>query len=80
MIAALHLDRRLERAGRAVAYLVANVPIALLGAFAVLGVMLGAALSVVRVGLPLLVGSAAACRWLVRADRRAPRRDGGLQP
>jgi signal transduction histidine kinase len=74
MIAVLHLDRRVERAGRAVAYLAANVPIAILGAFAVLGVMLGAALSVLRVGLPLLVGSAGACRWLVRADRRVANR------
>jgi signal transduction histidine kinase len=79
VIAALHLDRRLERAGRAVAYLVANVPIAILGAFAVFGVMLGAALSVVRVGLPLLVGSAGACRWLVRADRRVANRFLGTQ-
>jgi signal transduction histidine kinase len=74
LIATLQLDRRLERAARAVAYLLANVPIAILGMFAVVGVMLGAALSVVRIGLPLLVGSAGACRWLVRADRRVANR------
>jgi signal transduction histidine kinase len=79
VIAGLQLDRRLDRAARAVAYLLANVPIAILGMFAVVGVMLGAALSVVRVGLPLLVGSAGLCRWLVRADRRVANRFLGTQ-
>ena len=70
MISALQLDRRVQRAAGAVAYLAVNVPIAILAVFAVLGVMLGAALSVIRVGLPLVLGAAAACRWLLRADRR----------
>jgi signal transduction histidine kinase len=76
---ALDLERRVERAGRAVAYLAVNVPIAILGAFAVVGVVLGAALSVVRIGLPLLLGASAACRWLVRGDRRAANRFLGTQ-
>jgi signal transduction histidine kinase len=76
---ALQLDRRLKRAVGAVAYLAVNVPIAILAMFAVLGVMLGAALSVIRVGLPLLLGSASACRWLLRADRRAANRFLGMQ-
>src|SRR5919197_5512067 len=74
VIAALALDRRLQRAAGAVAYLAANVVIAIVGICAVLGVMLGAALSVVRIGLPLLLASAAGCRWLLRADRRAANR------
>jgi signal transduction histidine kinase len=71
VIAALGLDRRLERASHAAAYLVVNVPIAILGALCVLALILGAALSVAWIGLPLLLGAAAACRRLVRLDRRA---------
>ena len=71
MIAALGLDRRLERASHAAAYLLLNVPIAILGALSVLALFLGAALSVAWIGLPLLLGAAAACRRLVRLDRRA---------
>ena len=74
MIAALELDRRLERAANAAAYLVVNVPIAILGAISVLALALGAALSVAWIGLPLLLGAAAACRRLVRLDRRAANR------
>lgn len=79
MIAALELDRRMDRAARAVAYLAVNVSIAILGALAVLGVILGAALSVVRIGLPLLLAAGAACRWLVKLDRRAANRFLGTQ-
>ena len=71
MIAALDLDRRLQRASHAATYLVINVPIAILGALAVLALVIGAALSVAWIGLPLLLGAAAACRRLVRLDRRA---------
>jgi signal transduction histidine kinase len=74
VIAALDLARRLERAANALAYLAINVPIAILGALAVVALVLGAALSVVGIGLPLLLGAAAACRWLVRLDRRAANR------
>jgi signal transduction histidine kinase len=74
VIAALELDRRLERAAHAAAYLVVNVPIAILGLVSVLALVLGAALSVAWIGLPLLVGAAAACRRLVRLDRRAANR------
>ena len=74
MIAALGLDRRLERASHAAAYLAVNVPIAILGALSVLALVLGAALSVAWIGLPLLLGAAAAVRRLVRLDRRAANR------
>src|SRR3954468_13344044 len=78
VIAALGLDRRLQRASHAAAYLVVNVPIAILGALSVLALILGAALSVAWIGLPLLLGAAAACRRLVRLDRRAANRLLGL--
>jgi signal transduction histidine kinase len=74
VIASLELDRRVDRAGRALAYLAINVPIAILGAVAVVALVLGAALSIAVIGLPLLIGAAAACRWLVRVDRRAANR------
>ncbi|HEX5927175.1 MAG TPA: sensor domain-containing protein [Baekduia sp.] len=74
MTAALRLHERLTRAGQAAAYLGASVPIALLGVLAVLLLVVGAALSVVGIGLPLLVVAAGACRRLVRLDRRVANR------
>jgi signal transduction histidine kinase len=74
VIAALRLQERLTRAGQAAAYLGASVPIALLGMLAVSLLVVGAALSVVGIGLPLLVVAAGACRRLVRLDRRAANR------
>jgi signal transduction histidine kinase len=72
--ASLRLQERLTRAGQAAAYLGASIPIALLGVLAVLLLVVGAALSVVGIGLPLLVVAAAACRRLVRLDRRVANR------
>jgi signal transduction histidine kinase len=74
VIAAFELDRRVERAAHALAYLAINVPIAVIGALAVVALALGAALSVVGIGFPILLGAAATCRWLVRIDRRAANR------
>jgi signal transduction histidine kinase len=74
VIAAFALDRRLRRAAQAMAYLAINIPIAILGALAAITLVVGAALSLVGIGLPLLLGAAAACRWLVRLDRRAANR------
>ncbi len=74
MIAALRLQERVTRAGQAAAYLGASLPIALLGVLAVSLLVVGAALSVVGIGLPLLVVAAGACRRLVRLDRRAANR------
>ena len=74
MIAALELDRRFERAAQAIGYLVAGAPMAILAVVAVLALVLGAALSVVGIGLPVLLAAAAMCRWLVRLDRRAANR------
>ena len=55
MIAALELDGRFSRAGRAIAYLAVTLPVTLLALPAVLALTLGAALSVAGIGLPLLV-------------------------
>jgi signal transduction histidine kinase len=70
----LELDRHVTRAGQAVAYMAVNIPIAILAVPAVIVVVLGAALSVIGLGLPLLIAGAAACRWLLRIDRRAANR------
>jgi signal transduction histidine kinase len=70
----LALDRRLEHAGQAVAYLALSLPLAALGLVAVVALLLGAALSMVGIGLPLLLGAAACIRWLVGLDRRAANR------
>ncbi len=73
-MSALHLRIRIDRAGHAAAYLMLSLPVALLAIPAVLALLLGAALSAIGIGLPLLLGAAAACRALVRADRRAANR------
>jgi signal transduction histidine kinase len=74
----LELQARLGRAGHAVAYLALSVPLAILAIPAVAALVIGAALSVVGIGLPLFVAAAAASRALVRADRRAANRWLGL--
>jgi signal transduction histidine kinase len=74
VIGALELDGRFARAGHAVAYLVVTLPVTLLGIPAVLLLIVGAALSVAGIGLPLLAAAAAACRGLERLDRRAANR------
>src|SRR4051812_50072058 len=61
----------MSHAGQAVSYLVATLPIALLAIPAVLLLLVGAALSVIGIGLPLVVVAAVVCRRLVRLDRRA---------
>jgi signal transduction histidine kinase len=80
VIAALELPRRGSRAAHAMAYLLASVPIAVLGVLAVLVLVAGAALSALGgIGLPVLLAGAAACRRLVRLDRRAANRFVGTQ-
>jgi Putative sensor len=74
VIRALHLDRRLHHAGQAISYLAVTVPIALLAIPAVLLLLLGAVLSAVGIGFPLVLGAAVVCRRLVRLDRRAANR------
>jgi signal transduction histidine kinase len=74
VIAALELRRRARRAAQVVVYLAASIPIAILGVLAVLLLAVGAALTVLRVGLPVLRGAAAGCRRLVGIDRRLANR------
>ncbi|HET6547832.1 MAG TPA: histidine kinase, partial [Solirubrobacter sp.] len=82
MIAALGLERRLTRAGHAVTFMIVTLPVTLLAIPAVVLLVLGAALSVAGIGLPLVVAAAAACRRLVRLDRHAANRwlDAGIPP
>jgi signal transduction histidine kinase len=82
VIAALELGRRLTRAGHAVAYLFTSLPVTLFALPAVVILVLGAALSIVGIGYPLVYAGAAACRALVLLDRRAANRwlDAGIPP
>jgi signal transduction histidine kinase len=70
----LRLGRRLERASQALAFIVVGVPVGVLGALAFAGVILGATLSVLWLGLPLLLVATGACARLAEADRRAANR------
>jgi signal transduction histidine kinase len=79
VIAALELPRRTARAAQAAAYLAAGVPLALLGLLTVVGLVIGAALSIVGIGLPLVLAAAGAARALVRVDRNAANRFLGTQ-
>jgi signal transduction histidine kinase len=74
VIATFELDGRFTRARHAVAYLAATLPITLLALPAVAALILGAALSVAGIGLPVLVAAADFCRALERLDRRAANR------
>jgi signal transduction histidine kinase len=74
VIAELDVQRRLRRAAQSAGYLAASIPIALLAIVAVLALLVGAALSVIGLGLPVLLVAAGACRRLVRLDRHAANR------
>jgi signal transduction histidine kinase len=74
VIATLELDGRFTRASHAIAYLLATLPLTLLALPAVAALILGAALSVAGIGLPVLVAAADSCRALERLDRRAANR------
>ena len=67
----LDLPFRLRRAATGLAYILVSVPLGVASGVAVLVVAVGAALSVVWVGVPVLLGAVAACRWLAERDRRA---------
>ena len=70
----LRLAARLERAGRAIAYIAVSIPISVLALLVLGALLLGAALSVVGIGVPLLLGAAALSHALARLDRRASNR------
>jgi len=82
MTGPLHLGLRVQRAVRALTYLALGVPLGVLGAVAVVALGLGALLSVVWIGVPLLLGAAATCRRLAETDRRFANRllDAHLAP
>jgi len=70
-MSSLGLRDRVLRAAQAFAYLAVSVPIAIAGAVGVLALVLAAALTALGgLGLPLLLAVAAACRSLLRVDRR----------
>jgi signal transduction histidine kinase len=70
----LALERRLAKAGQALAYLVVGIPIAVAAILSILLLMIGAALSLIGVGLPILLAGTGACRALLRIDRRIANR------
>jgi signal transduction histidine kinase len=70
----LDLPLRLRRAGAGLAYLLVSVPLGIVSAVAVLVLALGAALSVVWIGIPLVYAAVAVCRGLAERDRRAANR------
>ena len=72
MSQSIELPRRLGDAFAALAYIAISVLLVVLSAVAVLALALGALLSVVSIGVPLLLGAVAACRQ----DRRARPPDG----
>jgi signal transduction histidine kinase len=68
------LDRRFAKAGQAMAYLVVGIPIAIAAILSIVLLMIGAALSLIGVGLPILLAGTGACRALLRVDRRIANR------
>jgi signal transduction histidine kinase len=68
------LRRRLQRAAQTIEYVLVSVPIGLLGLVTVLLLVVGAALSVFGIGLPILLGASAFGAWIARLDRRAANR------
>jgi signal transduction histidine kinase len=73
-IASLDLGRRVERAFRALVTIALSLPLGAVGLVVVLALALGAALSALWVGLPLLLAAVAAGRRLADIDRRAANR------
>jgi signal transduction histidine kinase len=70
----LELSARISRAFRALAYIAVGVPLGVVGLLAVVAVLLGAVLSAVWIGQPLLVAGIAAARRIADVDRRAVNR------
>ena len=79
MIAALELRRRLARAAEVTVYLAAGAGLALIGLVVLALLIAGAALTLVWIGAPLLLGAARLSRGVVRLDRRAANRVLGTQ-
>jgi signal transduction histidine kinase len=70
-VSGLRLQERVLRAAQAFAYLAVSVPIAILGGVGVVALVVAAALTALGgLGLPGLLAVGAACRRLLRVDRR----------
>jgi signal transduction histidine kinase len=78
----LELGQRIEHAFQALAYLAISLPIGLLAAVAVLTLVIGATLSALWVGLPLLLVAIAGCRRVADLDRHEANRflEAGITP
>src|SRR3954471_9539714 len=75
----LHLGHRLDRAARALGYIAISLPLAILAFVVAVALLLGAVLSVVLIGMPIVLAAAAASRWVVQLDRHAANRLLGTQ-
>ena len=75
----LQLGSRLDRAARALGYIAVSVPLAVLAFVVAVALLLGAVLLVVGIGVPIVIGAAAAARWVVQLDRHAANRLLGTQ-
>jgi signal transduction histidine kinase len=71
---AVDLAHRLRRAAEALEYLVLSLPLGLVCAVTAAVLILGAALSVLWIGLPLVLGAVAACSRLAEFERRQANR------
>jgi signal transduction histidine kinase len=76
---ALNLGPRLDRAARALGYIAVSIPLSVLALVFLGALLLGATLSVVGLGIPVLLAAAGLSRWLARVDRQAANRLLGTQ-
>jgi signal transduction histidine kinase len=70
----LELPHRVERAFRTLLYLALCVPLGALGLLAVVVLAVGAVLSMLGIGFPVLLFAVSACRRIAEFDRRAANR------
>jgi hypothetical protein len=62
---------RLSRAGRDLAYLLIGLPVSIVtSTVAITGLSLAAGLAVTLIGIPVLLGTLYACRWMAGLERR----------
>jgi signal transduction histidine kinase len=66
--------RRMRRAAEALEYLTLSLPIGLVCALTTVALLLGAALSAIWIGLPLVLGAVALCSRLAELERRQANR------
>jgi signal transduction histidine kinase len=71
---AIDFGRRLRRAGETLEYLTLSLPLALVCALTAVALVLGAALSAIWIGLPLVLAAVAVCARLAELERRQANR------